>query len=127
MNSNPDHFQAAVATIPSALLDVSGKVLYSGRGALCGEPNHYILGINPGGDPDTRTAETVRSHTEWVANTAPANWSAYRDESWKRKPAGRHGMQPRILHALRGLGLDPGTVPARNLVFVRSRRESSLF
>ena len=42
------------------------------------------------------------------------------------KAPGRHGMQPRILHMFKMVGLDPGAVPASNLVFVRSRRERDI-
>jgi uracil-DNA glycosylase len=35
-------------------------------------------------------------------------------------------MQPRVLHMFAKLGLDPRDVPASNVVFVRSSRESEL-
>lgn len=35
-------------------------------------------------------------------------------------------MQPRVLHLLSSLGFDPREVPASNVVFVRTPRESSL-
>jgi uracil-DNA glycosylase family 4 len=35
-------------------------------------------------------------------------------------------MAPRILHLLKQLGLDPGLVPASNLIFLRSRRENHI-
>jgi uracil-DNA glycosylase family 4 len=85
-----------------------------------------MLGVNPGGAPETHAAETVGSHTHSVLHTLPQDWSAYRDESWKGTPPGTHGMAPRVLHLLRQLGLSPGTVPASNLVFVRSRREGHI-
>src|SRR5690606_27453049 len=48
------------------------------------------------------------------------------DESWRGCLPGTCGMQPRVLHLLSSLGLDPRTVPASNVVFVRSAREASL-
>ena len=126
MNSMSQHFEAAVEAIPRTLLDRSGKAFYSGRNAFSSGSPLYILGANPGGTPESHVEETVRSHTQWVSAIAPKDWSAYRDESWKGKRPGHHGMQPRILHALSVLGLDPGSVPASNVVFVRSQRESSL-
>lgn len=121
-----DHFSAVAAVIPKALLRHSGKAFYSGRNAFVANPALFILGGNPGGSPDSNASETIESHTRWVADKAPSNWSAYRDESWKGKPPGQQGMQPRILHALRTVGLDPGLVPASNVVFVRSARHVEL-
>lgn len=120
------HFAATCSAIPAEVLPCSGKVFYSGRSAFSGPASLYVLGVNPGGDPDTQHEETVAAHTNWVANEAPSDWSAYRDESWKGKPAGQHGMQPRMLNMFNVLGLNPGAVPASNLVFVRSRREGAI-
>jgi uracil-DNA glycosylase len=39
---------------------------------------------------------------------------------------GKWGMQPRMLHMLASLGLDPRAVPASNVVFVRSSTEAML-
>jgi len=125
MNTVP-HFTAARSAIPAELLPCSGKVFYAGREAFAGPASLYVLGVNPGGDPDVQHEETVGAHTEWVASAAPSDWSAYRDEGWKGKAAGTHGMQPRLLHMFRTLGLNPGSVPASNLVFVRSRREGDI-
>ena len=119
-------FAAAVQAIPGELLTQSGKVFYSGRAAFSGQPSLYILGVNPGGDPGSMQDETIASHTEWVSSVAPADWSAYRDERWKGKAPGSHGMQPRLIHMFAALGLQPGSVPASNLVFVRSRREGEI-
>jgi hypothetical protein len=84
-----------------------------------------MLGLNPGGDPANKSAETIRWHTNKVLHEAD-NWSAYRDESWEGAEPGTCRMQPRILHILNALELDPGVVPASNIIFLRSRREDSL-
>src|SRR5690606_1776853 len=110
--------------IPPSLLDVSGSVFYSGRNAFRGTRPLYMLGVNPGGSPDTQAHETVAWHTKKVLEREPDDWSAYRDESWKGAAPGRGGMQPRVLHLLRRVGLLPGGVPASNIVFARSRREN---
>lgn len=115
-----------VSALPEALLDCSGKVFYSGRDAFRPGAPIYILGANPGGAPAANPNETVRSHSEWVLDSAPASWSAYRDESWEGKAPGTHRMQPRMLHMFASLGLDPGEVPASNVAFVRSRRLATL-
>ena len=113
--------------IPKSLADRSGKVFYSGKRAF-NSPSAplYILGINPGGKPSDYPTETVSSHTEWLLNEAPSIWSAYKDESWGGGIPGTVRMQPRILHLCRKLNLDPGEIPASNLVFARSEREAKL-
>ena len=98
-------------------------MFYSGRDAFASPASLYVLGVNPGGAPENYKTETVGSHTRQVLYALPANWSAYRDESWEGSTPGTFGMAPRILHLFRRLDLEPGLVPASNLFFVRSRRE----
>jgi hypothetical protein len=112
--------------VPAQLLNESGRVFYSGRDAFGGTAPLYVLGLNPGGAPEKQAPETVLSQANQVFHELPANWSAYRDESWLGRPAGTSGMQPRVLHALRRLHLNPGRVPASNLIFVRTAREIDL-
>ncbi len=111
--------------IPDILMNKSGSVFYSGRTAFKGLRPLYILGLNPGGDPDKQSDETVGHHTMDVMTNKPNNWSEYRDERWANKPPGQHGMQPRVLHLLNRLNLDPGEIPASNIVFLRSRQEET--
>lgn len=124
--SDPLSFVAAREAVPRELMSRSGKVFYAGRNAFSAPAPLYVLGVNPGGDPDAPEEETIAAHTAWVATVAPADWSAYRDESWKGKRPGTYGMQPRLLHLFNALGLSPGMVPASNLLFVRSRREGDI-
>ena len=114
--------------IPDSIMHRSGKAFYSGRLAFSSPSDLYILGVNPGGDPEEYPDETVDSHTEWVLGSSPKNWSAYRDESWGTSgaEAGSRGMQPRILHFFRRLNMRPGEVPASNVVFARSSRKATL-
>jgi hypothetical protein len=116
------------ARIDPRLWKISGKVFYSGRNAFSGPASIYVLGFNPGGDPASRTEETVGGHTERVLFQAPADWSAYYDEVWKEraKRAGEAPLQRRMRHLLSGLRLDPRCVPASNLIFTRSRRSGGL-
>ncbi len=112
--------------VPVELLQLSGGVYYSGADAFTGTSPLYLLGLNPDGDPAALGAHTVEQHLLATASS-PANHSAYRDESWENgRPAGTWGMQPRVLHLLESLGLDPGEVPASNLVFARSAREATM-
>ena len=118
--------QDFVRLIPRSLTNTSGKVFYSGRRAFESQSGLYVLGVNPGGDPQEQSDETVSSHTNSVLHSEPENWSAYRDESWGGRPPGTVRMQPRMLHLFRRLGVDPGEVPASNVVFVRSGRKANL-
>lgn len=111
--------------VPAELLPMSGLVFYSGRDAFSGTSPVYLLGLNPGGDPADPANQTVEQAMDSLASL-PANWSAYRDGSWKGRPPGSFGLQPRVLHLLDRLGLDPGEVPSSNLVFVRSAQESTM-
>lgn len=111
--------------MPSALLDRSGSVFYSGRSAFGRAGKLYVLGLNPGGSPAGQASETIgRSIADW--RQGPRRWSAYKDESWRGAPPGTWGMQPRILHLFDGLSLDPCAVPASNVLFVRSSDEATL-
>lgn len=112
--------------IPKKLLSTSGSVFYSGRNAFKGSAKLYILGINPGGDPQEQAAETIEWHTKKVLEEKSDDWSAYRDESWKGAIPSTWGMQPRVLYLLKRLGCSAGDVPASNVFFPRSRRESNI-
>lgn len=113
-------------SIPKEFLKTSGSVFYSGRNAFNREAEVYILGVNPGGDPDEQASETIEWHTRKVMEQEPDDWSAYRDESWKGAIPGSWGMQPRVLHLFHRMGCSAGDVPASNIIFVRSRREADI-
>ena len=114
------------AKIPPELLPRSGKVFYAGRVAYLQPAPIYLLGVNPGGDSEESSSETVGSHTAAVLTSFPENWSAYRDEIWKGYAPGTYGMAPRVLYLCAQLGIDPGFLPSSNLVFARSRREEDM-
>jgi hypothetical protein len=112
--------------INPSLESESGKVFYSGRIAFSERSDLYVLGMNPGGDPADGAETTVREHTQFVLRKAGPLWSAYSDESWKGQPPGTFGMQPRVLHLFRQIGRDPRRTPCSNLMFIRSRRVTTL-
>jgi hypothetical protein len=116
---------AALASIPDRLLFQSGKVFYSGRAAFSGPSDLYILGLNPGGDPEAQASETIGADLQrfWEG---PARWSDYADESWQGAPPGTWGMAPRVLHMLASLEFDPRAVPSSNVIFARSSTEATL-
>ena len=115
-----------VRLVPGSLMNRSGSVFYSGRYAFEPPSELYVLGLNPGGNVQDHATETVSWHTNKVIEIEPRNWSAYRDESWEGAVPGTRPMQRRMLHLFSRLGLDPGNVPASNIIFLRSSREDQL-
>lgn len=113
-----------LSLIPETLKGVSGSVFYSGREAFEGKKPLYILGLNPGGSPILQEYQTLEYHTH--KNLNKSNWSEYRDESWDGNEPGTNRLQPRLLHLLKKLDLNPAIIPSSNIVFVRTRREKEL-
>lgn len=111
--------------IPETLNRESGAVFYAGRTAFGASSRLYILGLNPGSDPNIMRDNTVKSHTLEVLKQ-PDDWSAYKNEEWNKREAGTSGMQPRVLHLFRQLKLQPHNVPASNLIFKRTIAEAGL-
>jgi hypothetical protein len=120
-----DRITKVLDLLPPELRDQSGSVFYTGSQAFTGSKPLYVLGLNPGGDPIRQSDETIGKHLAKFQARSTA-WSEYIDESWLGAPAGTWGLQPRILHMLNGLGLDPRATPASNLVFARTRTEAYL-
>lgn len=112
--------------VDPSILPRSGAVLYSGRAAFTGRKRLYVLGLNPGGSPESNPHGTIASHMAISQTRQQDAWSEYCDESWGGLPAGTNGMQPRVLHLLAALGMDPRQTPASNVVFVRSAAERDL-
>jgi hypothetical protein len=108
--------------VPSELLDESGKVFYSGRAAFEQKAALYLIGCNPGGNPEMHPGETVRSNIELV-RSAIQPWSAYLDEDWH---GGASLMRKSVPHLASQLGFDLRTIPASNLLFVRSETMAKL-
>lgn len=107
-----------VKTIPQSLLSCSGKALCSGRRAFAGPADLYIIDYHPGGDPE-QFPETVAEQIDQVLNHEPADWSAYLNESWQGQPPGSRPQQRRVAQLCDSLGLNPGAVPAAQLIFRR--------
>lgn len=125
MTSNGSSIDAALDRLPAEILSRSGSVFYTGKEAFVGHRPLYILGLNPGGDPNAQATNTVQKHIQEYRQRG-ARWSAYANDSWEGAAPGTWGMQPRVLHMLRGLGLDPQLTPASNVVFVRTPNEAAL-
>lgn len=112
--------------IPKELREKSGSVFYSGRNAFTGKKQLYILGLNPGGSDITQKSETIKWHTDNILRNINPFFSEYKDGVWNGKKAGKSGLQPRVLHLLNNLELNPYEVPASNVCFVRSPREINI-
>ena len=119
-----DPIRKSVDGLPSAILERSGSVFYSGKEAFVGRKPLYILGLNPGGVPAEVPSKTIADSIEAFKHRDEP-WSEYL-ESWEEAAPGTWGLQPRILHMLDRLGLDPRSVPSSNVVFVQTRGEAEL-
>ena len=103
---------------------MSGKAFHSGRLAFSAPRDLYILGLNPGGDPEDRS-ETVDSNIEQVRHEAE-DWCAFLDQDWR--PGGRYygrakaPLQLEMQELAACLGLDLRGVPASDVFFTRSRQ-----
>ena len=103
---------------------MSGKAFHSGRLAFSAHRDLYILGLNPGGDPEDRS-ETVASNVHQVRHEAE-DWCAFLDQDWR--PGGRyHGrakapLQLEMQELAACLGLDLRRIPASDVFFTRSRQ-----
>lgn len=108
----------------------SGAVLYNGRGTLCkSNEGLYIMGFNPGGDPDKIETSVVKSLEDLKENHC-----AYEDECWKKncpkdcqnkehfgiKP---HQKKVKLLAEI--LGYDIRNVFAVNAIFIRSKSQGN--
>jgi hypothetical protein len=115
-----------LSLVPRDLHAESGAVFYSGRAAFGAPSSLYLLGLNPGGDPLRQGDETIGAHIDAARRRTAELWSSYADDSWGGRPPGTAKMQPRVLHLIRGLGLDVRRTPASNVAFVRTSREADL-
>ena len=105
--------------IPQKLWNVSGKAFHSGRLAFSGQRDLYVLGFNPGGEPEDNEKETVKNHTGWVLSEFPDRWSAFLDEVWPTKR-----MQNMMKYLFNQIDIDLREIPDSDLIFVRSRGEN---
>jgi hypothetical protein len=113
-----------IGTSRTALASIaaqSGKILYSSIDTL--KPGRlYILGLNPGGDPD-RPEPSHYTIAEALDRLATKDENDYLDERWQGCPVpGGRPRQRRVQWLCNQLGHAPRTVCASNLIFIRSRQ-----
>ena len=114
----------AVDDLPPEALKRSGSIFYSGKEAFVGRKPLYILGLNPGGIPAEVPTTTIAGSID-VFKRRDEPWTEYL-ASWEDAEPATWGLQPRILHMLEQLKLDPREIPSSNVVFVQSRGEKEL-
>jgi hypothetical protein len=109
--------------ILSTVLHRSGKILYSSVETLQPGPI-YILGLNPGGDPDYAD-DSHYTLEEALQRLPDKHDNDFLDECWQacQIPGGRP-LQRRTQWLCRQLGHEPANVCASNLIFLRSRGSS---
>ena len=81
--------------IPAEFMERSGAAFHSGRLAFSRSRDLYVLGLNPGGDPQSHKPLTIKANMERALGSETSDWSAYLDECWEpsnrgRLPGGRH-------------------------------------
>ena len=105
--------------------DRVGGVLYAGLHAFSRPSDVYLLGLNPADNRFDPERATVAAQIDaFLAREEP--WSAYVDDVWTSPVPGGSPMQVRVRHLLEQGRLDPRSVPASNVVFVRSRDASGI-
>lgn len=110
-------FMALAEASLAQVLDRSGNILYSGVETLRPGPV-YLLGLNPGGDPRRLLWQTLRR----VLKELPSKTrNEYLDVSWQGRPPGNSVLQRRVISLATMIGVDPRSVCAANLIFVRSK------
>ena len=117
--------EAFAELIPKSVLNKPGYAFFSGRRAFSAPSDLYILGANPGGNPDDAPDATVSKNVKYVLSKAPENWSAYKDDCWGPSFT-KNRLQRGVLHLFDILELDAGEVPASEVVFLRSRSLAEL-
>lgn len=113
-HERPAIFSAAYKAIFGEFSALSGKAFYFGNNAPPVQTTLYVLEANPAGEPGSSEEQTVAAHTNWVATAARPDLPAYREERCRGRRPCQYGMQPRLAHAFRVLGLNAGTVSASN-------------
>jgi len=112
--------------VPIEVCKRSGEVFYSGRTAFSKPCDLYLLGFNPGTDPQEMPDDTVGKNIQNVTVSLPSLFSSYRDCSWNGRSPGTAPMQQRVIHMLETVDLNPHEVPSSNLIFPRSRDEKAI-
>lgn len=112
----------ALQALPVEMQKASSKFLYS-SGATLAPGKYYLLGYNPGGDPDFIEQPFHNEIGFWENNTT----NAYLDEKWRKgESEGQAPYQLNVQALCRAIGVDVRDVCATNWFFVRSLSAAKL-
>lgn len=113
-------------SIPTSVRDQSGTAFDSGLNTWSGARPLYLLGYNPGGQPDKQTVYGNASHLlregRPFSNFVDSPWIV-RGHAYAR---GEAPMQRRVRHLLDRVGHDPREVPTSNIIYARSGQAADL-
>lgn len=113
--------------IPREFMEKSGAAFHSGRLAFSRSRDLYVLGLNPGGDPESHRDLTIKANKKKALGSEKSDWSAYLDECWEpgnrgKLPQGQAPFQLEMQDLMKRLDLKLREVPASDVFFLRSRQ-----
>lgn len=103
-----------------SVLNLKGRCFYSTLNTLC-QGKYYILGYNPGGNPDNYEQNIFEDFQQWPQTMM----NAYLDEEWGSK-IGQAPLQKNVQVLCDTLKVDTGEVFAANLIFAASENMKKL-
>lgn len=113
---------AALQSLPLEMQGASSRFLYS-CGATLAPGKYYLLGYNPGGNPDVIKQPFHSEAVTWENNTT----NTYLDEKWQKGEfEGQAPYQLNVQALCRAVGVDVRKVCATNWFFVRSLSAAQL-
>lgn len=125
MTENMSKFSSvymALQALPVEIQKASGRFLYS-SGTTLAPGKYYLLGYNPGGDPDSIEQPFHNEMDSWENNTT----NAYLDEKWRKgESEGQAPYQLNVQALCHAIGVDVRAVCASNWFFVRSLSAAKL-
>ena len=119
-----NHVSAMLKKHLAGLEKKKGGVFYSSWSSLLKPNGYYIMGLNPGGEPDqSKTPSIIESIFDDRLN---APWSAFTDECWEwggrcLEPGG-HRNQVRVKQIADHFEIDLSSTVSTNAVFVQTPR-----
>ncbi len=105
------------------LLQESGALLYSSYDTLKSnaikEGKIYLLGTNPGGNPEKDNMPTIEDHLRDIPKKKN-EYNEYKCGEWIKEEPGKHKIQIRVQSLMESLNLDITKICASNLIFKRT-------
>jgi len=120
-NDQQKELAEVLRRLPGNILDSSGRFLYSDISTLK-KGCHYILGINPAGEPSDYPRNLRDEILHWFAK----HKNAFIDEPWPPYDKGNNPYQLDVKELCKTIGEDTRKVCASNLIFERSNGSENL-